>query len=510
MTGESKSTGTGGSDKASTGGPDGEETIIRAPVSDGPPEKSPSASAPGADEPAAAVRVPEGHVLVATGPGNEEDTLIFLREAEEETEDGGSGEDPSQETSAARRRLGFQPRPEELRKGSAKSTKGTFRKSGGRKSGAGRAGAGKAAGARSGAARGNAGKAVASGDATAAPGPGLAKSAAGSPDDEDTVVQPQENRRWVIATTEVERPKRRFPKDWEYLPPETLIKERYAVLEMVGQGGMGQVYKALDRRREEIGHPDPYVALKVLKPALAAEPTAVRAFKREAATAQSLSSQRVVEVIDYDQDEELHFIVSEFLKGESLHALLKRLDGKPMEFRRALSVIRDLAEALRHAHSKGVVHADFKPGNAFVCQDGPVKLLDFGVARTFGAASPPKPATGDALDLQGITPAYASCEVLEGRLPDPRDDIYSLSVVAYRLLSGRHPFNGRTALEAKSEGLRPNRIRSLRPAAWRTLRRGLAFDRRDRLPTMHAFIAGFTAYGAGANVRARFANMFGR
>jgi predicted Ser/Thr protein kinase len=331
----------------------------------------------------------------------------------------------------------------------------------------------------------------------------------GQAGEDDTVVQPNESRRWVVRPAD--KPARRLPIDWEYLPPDTAIKDRFVVMEMVGQGGMGQVYKALDRRREEIGVADPHVALKVLKPALASEPAAVAAFKREAATAKLLSSPRVVEVIDYDQDEDLHFIVSEYLRGESLHALIRRLDGKPMEFHRALVVVRDLAEALRYAHSKGVIHADFKPGNAFVCDDGHVKLLDFGVARTFGTTSalsrPRRPGEGA---LQGVTPAYASCEVLDGKRADPRDDIYSLAVVAYRLLSGRHPFNGSSALEAKAEGLRPSRIKRLKPAPWRTLRRALAFERAGRVQTMHDFIAGFSAGGAGANMRARLAGLFGR
>lgn len=333
---------------------------------------------------------------------------------------------------------------------------------------------------------------------------------AGNPaSEDDTVVQPREARRWVVASAE--KPAGRLTKDGEYLPPDTTIKDRFVVLEMVGQGGMGQVYKALDRRRAEIGMAEPHVALKVLKPALAADSGAVAAFKREAATARSLSSPRVVEVIDYDQDAELHFIVSEFLYGESLHALLKRLDGKPMDFARALVVVRDLAEALRYAHSKGVIHADFKPGNAFVCEDGRVKLLDFGVARTFGTAAVVSHGWRSGEDnLHGVTPPYASCQVLEGKRPDPRDDIYSLAVVAYRLLSGRHPFNGRTALEARQEGLHPARIKRLKPAPWRTLRRALAFDRPARVPTMHAFVEGFTADRAGANFRAMLANLVRR
>lgn len=176
-----------------------------------------------------------------------------------------------------------------------------------------------------------------------------------------------------------------------------------------------------------------------------------------------------------------------------------------------MDIIRDLAEALRYSHSKGVVHADFKPGNAFVCDDGGVKLLDFGVARTFGAAAVrARIRHSGAGDLQGVTPAYASCEVLDGKRPDPRDDIYSLAVVSYRLLSGRHPFAGRTALEAKDLDLRPARIKLLKPAPWRTLRRALALDRAERIQTVHAFIEGFTAWGAGANFRARIANAFGR
>lgn len=432
--------------------------------------------------------------LVASGSvdnkaGLDEDTIFYLRSPTPGSEADGDRE----------AREGRHPGGE---------AKGAASSAGKRK----RAGTQQASTARRGQSK-SGGKAAGKRSARTAPAPAAARPRGGKGGktalDDETVVQHNEDRRWVVGP--VDKPAKALPKGWEYLPPETTIKERYVILEMVGQGGMGQVYKALDRRREEIGLADPYVALKILKPAMAGDTNAVATFKREAATAQLLSSPRVVEVIDYDQDAELHYIVAEFLKGESLHTVLKRLDGKPMDLRRAVAIIRDLAEALRYAHSKGVVHADFKPGNAFVCEDGRVKLLDFGVARTFGAASVGTrlPYVG-AGGLQGVTPAYASCEVLDGKRPDPRDDIYSLAVVAYRLLTGNHPYKGRNALEAKEQKLAPERIKRLKPAAWRTLKRALAFDRAARVQTVYAFIEGFTAQGAGANFRARVASMFGR
>jgi serine/threonine protein kinase len=204
----------------------------------------------------------------------------------------------------------------------------------------------------------------------------------------------------------------------------------------------------------------------------------------------------VINVYDIDHEGEASFYTMELLDGARLSEVLQPGGAWPLPH--ALAVIRDIGAAVAHAHSRGIVHGDLKPQNVFIMHDGQVRVLDFGgtVAAEPWIGNPtamPEFSSAQAriqahrLDepyglgpFLAATPAYASCEQLEGQPADPRDDLYALACIAYQLLAGRHPFDGRSSLQARALRLRPTRPRALRADAWRALRQALAFDRAQR------------------------------
>ncbi|HWC86404.1 MAG TPA: protein kinase [Solirubrobacteraceae bacterium] len=204
---------------------------------------------------------------------------------------------------------------------------------------------------------------------------------------------------------------------------------RYELGEVIGRGGMGTVYRAVDRilGRE--------VAVKTLPWLLAdQDPTNIARFEREARAAAKLSHPAVVSVYDTGADDRTHFIVMELVAGRSLEAILR--EQGPLDPEHAVRIATRVAEALAAAHAAGVVHRDIKPANVMVADDGSVKVLDFGIAR----------AAGTSTLTQGSsvigTAAYMSPEQAVGEAADERSDIYSLGCVLYALLTGHPPFTG--------------------------------------------------------------------
>ena len=265
----------------------------------------------------------------------------------------------------------------------------------------------------------------------------------------------------------------------------TVLRDRYELLLLLGQGGMASVFKARDRYRTSLGVADCYVAIKIVQPH-PSRPGSVAALGREFHNAQRLSHPNVVNVYDIDREGDASFYSMEFLEGERLSQLLKRAGG-PLPRRYALTIIRDIGAAVAHAHSRGVVHADLKPHNVMITRDGHVRVLDFGS----GVVRPGEPWISELSpggDYRQATPAYASCEQLQGWCADPRDDIYALACLSYQLLAGKHPFDLRSSLVARGRRLRPRRPSAMRGDNWRALRRGLAWSREQRNMTMEKWL----------------------
>lgn len=269
------------------------------------------------------------------------------------------------------------------------------------------------------------------------------------------------------------------------------LNGRFVLEECLGVGGMGTVYKALDLRKLEASDRKPYIAIKVLNVQFRGQPTSLIALQREARKAQTLAHRNIVTVYDFDRDGPLVYLTMEYLSGKPLSKLLRAPGFAGMPFEKARPIIAGMGQALAYAHERGFVHCDFKPANVFLTDGGDVKVIDFGIARVFQRPEEdPDVTVFDPATLGGITPAYASPEMFEHREPDPRDDVYALACVTYELLTGKHPFNRKSATQARSDKMRAERPPGLDRGQWRTLSAALSFDRASRTASVNQFLEG--------------------
>ncbi len=265
-----------------------------------------------------------------------------------------------------------------------------------------------------------------------------------------------------------------------------VLRERYVIASCLGTGGMGTVYKAVDRYRQEHGEIDCHVAIKVLHEGTRDRPAALARLRCEFYCAQMLSHPNVINVFDLDRDGDLDFFTMEWLDGELLSSVLHQFAGRPMPRVAAWAIIRQIAEGIAHAHERNIVHADLKPQNVMLLKSGQVRILDFGASsggpRGVDADRPPR-------NQLALTPAYASCELLTGKRPDARDDLYALSCLACELLSGQHPFWHQRSTAARMAQSVPSRPPSLSDRQWRALMQGLAWDREHRSIAVRDWLA---------------------
>ncbi|MFG1464172.1 serine/threonine-protein kinase [Xanthobacter sp. DSM 24535] len=253
-----------------------------------------------------------------------------------------------------------------------------------------------------------------------------------------------------------------------------MLKDRFVLDDELGHGGMGEVFRAVDRRRLEAGDPDPYVALKVLSAQFRLHPDALATLEAEAHKVQSLAHPNICPIYDFDRDGPHAFFVMELLQGETLDMALHRAPGLPLDGELAGHVTSGVLAAMSHAHARGIVHGDLKPGNAFLTREGVAKVLDFGVAVALrGGGFNPE-------GLAAYTPAFSSPEMIAGAPRDPRDDVFSLGCLIYLIYSGAHPYGRRPAGEAAQLGLVPDPIPGIPEASWAALEAALAFAREDR------------------------------
>ena len=269
----------------------------------------------------------------------------------------------------------------------------------------------------------------------------------------------------------------------------------YRLLERVGEGGTAEVYRAEHPERGTC-------AFKVLRQRLRGDPTAVKRFLREAGYGSRVVHPGVVRTYDYGEADGLHYLALEWADGESLASFLHR--NGPLAPADAVPLVRQLADALEAAHKAGIVHRDLKPENImYEPRTRTVKLLDFGIARD--AELPPE----ERLTRTGFfvgTLQYVAPEALSGELVDGRADIYSLSTITYYLLTGRHPYVGRSPRELFQQLLsqpplplsQATKGIKLPPALEAAVMKGLARQPADRQPTMRQFAADLESGLAGA------------
>ncbi|MBI5783099.1 MAG: protein kinase [Gammaproteobacteria bacterium] len=229
------------------------------------------------------------------------------------------------------------------------------------------------------------------------------------------------------------------------------LASRYEILDSLGEGGMGLVYRVRDRETNEI------LALKLLRPEIARDPAMMERFKDEIRLARRITHKNVCRIYDFNRVDNLVYITMEFVDGESLRAYLKRAGKLSPE--RVIDLARQIAAGLGEAHAQGVVHRDLKPENVMLGRDGLVKLLDFGIARAVGSD------TATARTIMG-TPEYMAPEQSQGKAVDQRVDLYALGLILYESLTGRRAFSGATPVEIALKQLkeRPLPIRKFLPA----------------------------------------------
>lgn len=272
----------------------------------------------------------------------------------------------------------------------------------------------------------------------------------------------------------------------------SLLGDRFILEKEMGRGDMGTVFRARDLSKDDARDSDSRVAIKVFHEEFKRHPNAVRALVREARKAQGLTHPNIVKVYDVVRDESNVYFIMEPLEGDTLDRVIKRTAGVGVGFEKALKIIRDVCQAMSHAHGRSILHTGFKPENVLLTQRGVVKVLDFGIARAVsrGDWASTLLALYDPGALDTLTPAYAGCEVTEGKEPDVKDDIYAMACVFYELLTGKHPFRGLSAEQASKANLHPTRPAMLSRSQWRVLRNALQFHRDPRPASALQFLDG--------------------
>ena len=226
---------------------------------------------------------------------------------------------------------------------------------------------------------------------------------------------------------------------------------RYQVIEELGKGGMGRVYKVFDNKIKE------KVALKLIKPEVASDKETLERFNNELRLARKVRHKNVCGMFDLGEEEGVHFITMEYVQGEDLKSMI-RMMGQ-LSPGQIVSIGEQVCDGLAEAHSLGVVHRDLKPQNIMIDKGGNAKIMDFGIARSVRE----KGITGASVMIG--TPEYMSPEQTEAKEVDQRSDIYSLGIILYEMATGRVPFEGETALSIamKHKGERPKDPKSLNP-----------------------------------------------
>jgi serine/threonine protein kinase/lipoprotein NlpI len=218
----------------------------------------------------------------------------------------------------------------------------------------------------------------------------------------------------------------------EELTTGSTFAARYQIIEELGHGGMGRVYRAVDKKLNE------EVALKLIMSEIATNKSMLERFHNEIKLARKISHPHVGRMYDLLEENGIHFITMEYVPGEDLKSSIRRFGQLP--FSKSISIAKQICEGLAEAHKTGVVHRDLKPSNIMVDKEGNAKVMDFGIARSIHSKS----ITGEGTVIG--TPEYMSPEQAEGKEADQRSDIYSLGIILYEMVTGKVPFEGNTPL----------------------------------------------------------------
>jgi len=237
----------------------------------------------------------------------------------------------------------------------------------------------------------------------------------------------------------------------EELTTGSTFAGRYQIIEELGHGGMGRIYRAVDKKLNE------EVALKMIRPEIASEKRTIERFHNELKLARKISHPHVGRMYELLEEKGVHFITMEYVRGEDLKSSIRRFGQLPIS--KSISIAKQICEGLAEAHKIGVVHRDLKPSNIMVDKEGNAKVMDFGIARSLKT----KGITGEGVSVG--TPEYMSPEQVVGKEADQRADIYSLGIILYEMMTGRVPFEGETpfSIAAKQKSEQPENPKKLNP-----------------------------------------------
>ena len=254
---------------------------------------------------------------------------------------------------------------------------------------------------------------------------------------------------------------------------------RYKIEALLGQGGMSSVYKALDPNLKRV------VAVKLIHPHLLTDEDFIYRFKREAAAVAAFRHPNIVQVYDFNNDNDVYYMILEFVPGETLQDRLKHLKKSEtkMPIRQAVGIMLNILDALNYAHKQGMIHRDIKPANIMLDIRGQAILMDFGIVKILDATS--HTSTGAVMG----TARYMSPEIIRSEMADERSDIYSLGVAFYEMLSGEPPFDADSAMSLLMRHLNDpvpdlsTKRDDLPPELIRIVKKSLEKDRKDRYHT---------------------------
>jgi serine/threonine protein kinase len=269
------------------------------------------------------------------------------------------------------------------------------------------------------------------------------------------------------------------------LAPGTVLRSRYVLQDVIGRGGTSILFRAKDlHRASSQDMAAEFVAIKLLRPDKCADPLVLARLKREFQQMQGLTHPGIVRVFDLDRDGDVWFISMQLVAGQTLKTWMETPDNHA----NALRMISACCEALEYAHSLSILHGDLKPSNVMVSDDGTPKLMDFGSVPSPGGLAAVRSDSSLA-----ATPLYASPQILAGKSPEQRDDVYSLACLSYIILSGgQHPFGGRPSLEDGRATSTPIYVPAIPAGIFAIIERGLSAERERRQPSVREFLDDLT------------------
>src|SRR5215813_1834187 len=224
---------------------------------------------------------------------------------------------------------------------------------------------------------------------------------------------------------------------------------QYKVLEKIGSGGQGTVYKALDTKLNRTA------VIKILPPELTKKTANFKRFEREAQLCSQLDHPNICTIYDFHSDDGVFYIAMQYVEGKNVRQLVA---GRPLEVKSAVSIAIQVADALAYAHSKNIIHRDIKAGNIMVTETGQVKILDFGLAKALEDDFADRTKGSDRTEITELgipygTATYAAPEQARGERADSRSDIFSTGVLLYEMLTGIWAFQGKTVIDVRHQVL---------------------------------------------------------